>query len=211
MPMVVKKFFKRANKRLRKQSRWLVFVGVVVIVAVSGFIIDRSYMNADYTNLLSTIAEGESRGNYNAYFGNAGNRAIKFTSMPVGEVLNWQRQYVANGSPSSAVGRYQFINTTLAGLVQEMNIDDDAIFDEALQDRLAIKLLERRGVREYLRGRISREQLAHNLSKEWAALPRVIGDNPAASYYAGDGLNKAHVKTEQVLAAIDNLKITRDS
>lgn len=162
-------------------------------------------MNADYTDLLNTIAEGESRGNYNAYFGKANNRTIKFTEMPVGEVLAWQKEYVASGSPSSAVGRYQFIDSTLRGLIQEMNIDINAPFDEALQDRLAVRLLERRGVREYLRGKITREELAHNLSKEWAALPRVLGDNPTASYYAGDGLNRAQISVGSLLAVIDNL------
>ena len=61
-------------------------------------------------------------------------------------------------------------------------------------------------MQDYAHGRISREQLAHNLSKEWAALPRVIGGNPDASYYDGDGLNKAHVKVDQVMAAITSLK-----
>lgn len=162
-------------------------------------------MNANYTDLLRVIADGESKGNYNAYFGNAHNASIDFTSMTVGEVLDWQAKFVANGNPSNAVGKYQFIRPTLLGLVDELSIDHTAKFDAALQDRLAIHLLERRGVREYLRGRISREQFAHNLSMEWAALPKVIGDNPRASYYDGDGLNKAHISVERLLAAIESL------
>lgn len=209
--MRVMKNLKRAIRKLCRNERWVIFGAIAAVIIASGILIERSFVNADYTNLLSTIAEGESRGNYNAYFGNVGNTKIRFTEMSLGDVLAWQERYVAEGSPSGAVGRYQFIGPTLRGLVDEMNIDRQTIFDETLQDRLAVRLLVRRGVREYLRGRISREQLAHNLSKEWAALPKVIGDNPAASYYAGDGLNKAHVKTEQVLAVIDNLKITRDS
>lgn len=205
MIRVVKKYLKRVSKRLRKQKRWLVLAVLPAVIVTSGFMIERSYMNADYTDLLNTIAEGESRGNYNAYFGKANNRTIKFTEMPVGEVLAWQKEYVASGSPSSAVGRYQFIDSTLRGLIQEMNIDINAPFDEALQDRLAVRLLERRGVREYLRGKITREELAHNLSKEWAALPRVLGDNPTASYYAGDGLNRAQISVGSLLAVIDNL------
>ncbi len=164
-------------------------------------------MQIYYDDLLATIARGESKGNYNAYFGNTGNREIEFTSMSVAQVLDWQRQFVAEGHASSAVGKYQFINTTLAGLVREMNISRDEKFSPALQDRLAIRLIERRGVRDYMRGRISREQFAHNLSQEWAALPRVIGDgDPAASYYAGDGLNRAHVSVDEVLVAIESLQ-----
>ena len=173
----------------------------------AGFLLERNTMSANYSELLSIIAEGESKGNYNAYFGHAGNTSIGFTNMTVGEVLQWQHDFVAGGQPSSAVGKYQFIRPTLEGLVHEMHINMNEIFDARLQDKLAIHLLERRGVREYLRGRISREEFAHNLSKEWAALPRVIGANPGASYYDGDGLNKAQVSVDTLLAAIETLRM----
>lgn len=188
---------------------------MIVVAALllfgAGLLIERNTMNVNYTELLSTIAEGESKGNYNAYFGNAGNASIRFTNMTVAEVMRWQRDFVASGKPSNAVGKYQFMGTTLAGLVDEMNIDPHTKFDEALQDRLAIRLIERRGAREYLRGAISREQFAHNLSMEWAALPRVIGDDPNASYYAGDGLNKSHISVSTVLAAIESLNAPKNA
>jgi len=196
---------KRKNRR--KIRRYALVAGVVFVAAfvlISG----REASNVNYTGLLNTIAEGESKGNYNAYYGSAGNSEILFTAMTVQQVLDWQQAYVERGSPSNAVGKYQFVRPTLAGLVREMNIKGDAQFDEALQDRLAIRLLERRGVRDYVRGRISREQLAHNLSMEWAALPRVIGGNPEASYYDGDGLNAVQVSIDQILAAIDSLRVT---
>ena len=186
-------------------KRYAVLAGVFVVL-IGLIIIERNTMNANYTGLLNTIAQGESNGNYNAHFGNAGNTAIDFTSMPVGDVVKWQSEYVALGNPSSAVGRYQFIQPTLEGLLDEMNISRDEIFNEAMQDRLAVRLLERRGVREYLRGRMTREQFAHNLSKEWAALPKVIGNNPSASYYDGDGLNKALVSIPETMSAIDSLR-----
>jgi len=180
---------------------------VVILVAVA-FIAGREENNVNYTGLLNTIAAGESKGNYNAYYGNAGNQGVDFTSMTVQQVLDWQHDYVQRGNPSNAVGKYQFIRPTLDGLVREMKIRGDARFDEGLQDRLAIRLLERRGIHDYMRGRISREQLAHNLSMEWAALPRVIGGNPEASYYDGDGLNAGRVSVDQILAAIDSLRRT---
>lgn len=181
-------------------------VAAVFMIAAAGIVIERNKVTANYTELLSIIAQGESKGNYDAYFGNATNTELRFTDMTVAEVLVWQKQFVEQGSPSNAVGKYQFIRPTLAGLVRELDIDKSARFDEALQDRLAIRLLERRGVHDYLAGRISREQLAHNLSKEWAALPRVIGGDPSSSYYAGDGLNHSRVSVDQVLTAIDSLK-----
>ncbi|MCA9339763.1 MAG: hypothetical protein KDA17_02520 [Candidatus Saccharibacteria bacterium] len=206
------KSMKKKIRRIVRRAKRIRSGGVVAVAVLllfgAGFLIERNVVNANYTELLSTIAEGESKGNYNAYFGHAGNTSIDFTNMTVGEVLQWQHDFVAGGQPSNAVGKYQFIRPTLEGLVNELGVGRDGLFDEALQDRLAIHLLERRGVREYLRGHITREQFAHNLSMEWAALPRVIGRNPGASYYDGDGLNKAQVSIDVVLAAIDSLRGT---
>lgn len=157
------------------------------------------------TALLDTIAKGESRGNYNAYYGNAGNTEIKFTEMTVGEVLAWQKEFVDKGSPSSAVGKYQFIQPTLEGLVKEMKVDRTAKFDAQLQDRLAKRLLERRGLNDYVKGKISREEFAHNLSKEWAALPTVLGDKPDQSYYAGDGLNHVQIAIDEIFNGISSI------
>lgn len=158
-----------------------------------------------YNKLLNLIARGESGGNYNAYFGHAGNRKIVFADMTVGEVLAWQDEFVRRGSASSAVGRYQFINTTLRGLMEELSVGVSARFDAKLQDRFARQLVDQRGAADYVAGHISAEQFAHNLSQEWAALPRVLGDHPEASYYDGDGLNKARIKVDELLAAIHTL------
>lgn len=158
--------------------------------------------SAAYQPLLATIAKGESRGNYNAHYGQAGNTSVRFTDMTISQVLQWQQDFVAQGSPSSAVGRYQFVRPTLAGLVEQRGIDGEARFDEAMQDELAVALLERRGVRQYVAKQLSREELAANLAKEWAALPKVIGDRPEESYYAGDGLNEARISIDEVFSAI---------
>ncbi len=155
--------------------------------------------------LLALIAKAESKGNYNAYFGNAGNTDIKFTEMPVGEVIKWQQDFIAAGNASSAVGRYQFISTTLAGLVQQLHIDANQPFNEAMQDGLAIALLERRGATEYVNNQIDGRQFAAELAKEWAGLPKVLGDRPEQSYYAGDGLNRSLVRVDEVLQAVGKI------
>lgn len=159
-----------------------------------------------YRPLLSVIADAESHGNYNAYFGNSANKKIKFTKMTVSEVLDWQKSYVRQGSPSSAVGRYQFINSTLAGLVRQLKIDKNQKFDESMQDRLAITLLERRGAVAYVNREISKHDFAANLAQEWASLPRITGQSPGDSYYQSDGLNRALVKPKKVLEAVDQVK-----
>lgn len=159
-----------------------------------------------YTPLLNTIAKGESNGNYNAHYGNASNSSIRFTDMTVGQVLAWQDEFVRQGNPSSAVGKYQIIQPTLSGLVQKLGIDLNEKYDEGMQDRLAIALLERRGALEYATNKLSRQQFAANLAMEWAALPKIIGSNPEQSYYAGDGLNKVQVSIAEVYRALDNIQ-----
>lgn len=159
-----------------------------------------------YIPLLNTIAKGESNGNYNAYFGNAGNSTIVFTNMPISDVIKWQENFIIQGNPSNAVGKYQFIEPTLKDLVRTLSIEKHSKFDAKLQDRLAIALIERRGVLDFVNNKISRQEFAHNLSKEWAALPKAIGPNPEQSYYAGDGLNKVQVTIDEVYASLGSLE-----
>ena len=204
----VRRVWRRVGSRDIRRVYGQVLVAAVIAIAVgaASLAVKKETEIVNYSGLLDTIAMGESKGNYNAYYGNATNADIDFTIMSVGEVLAWQNDYVAQGHPSSAVGKYQFINATLQGLVSELGVSYDDKFDEVLQDRLAVRLLERRGVHDYVRGKITREQLAHNLSKEWAALPKVIGDNPESSYYDGDGLNKVQISIDEVFVAIANLR-----
>ena len=201
------------TRRVRKVTRWLqkrpavFWIGIVFVAALIAYTIGsmNQRLQVDPVSakpLLDLIARVESKGNYNAYFGNAGNTSITFTEMSVDQVMQWQEDFIAAGHPSSAVGRYQIISTTLKGLVQQLNIDTNQPFNEAMQDKMAVALLERRGATEYVNNQIDEQQFAAELAKEWAALPRVVGDRPEQSYYAGDGLNKALVKVDEVLRAV---------
>ncbi|MDB5177027.1 MAG: hypothetical protein JWN75_695 [Candidatus Saccharibacteria bacterium] len=174
------------------------------VIAYSSYIEHRRLTvdPATYAPLLQLIAKAESNDNYNAYFGNAGNASVDFTKMSIAQVMKWQAEYVAQGKASNAVGKYQIVSTTLSGLVRHLGIDVKQKFDKTMQDSLAIALLERRGSELYVNNEISRDQFAANIAKEWAALPKVIGENPNESYYASDGLNKSRVKVDDVLKAI---------
>lgn len=208
----LRKKIKQFKKRVKKHAP-LIAAGAVVIFM--GFLAYAEYMSnkrasvdpAVYTPLLHLIAKAESNGNYNAYFGKPNNDSVDFTAMSVADVLEWQAEFVAQGNPSSAVGRYQIINTTLEGLVRELEIDTTKKFDKNMQDMMAVALLERRGSVEYVNEELSREEFAANLAKEWAALPKVIGDDPEKSYYAGDGLNQSHVPVADILATIDRIDV----
>jgi muramidase (phage lysozyme) len=138
------------------------------------------------------IAAKESGGDYNVM---VGGQKMDLTNMSIADVLAMQQQRIAGGQ-NSAAGKYQIINSTLKGLVAEGGIDTSAKFDQQMQDRLADMLIQKRGYSDYKSGKMSKEQFATNLSKEWAALPSGPGNQ---SYYAGVGNNKAHYSWDQVM------------
>lgn len=197
----------RKMRSKRNRRRAFVVAGLVLTVFLVAYYMAQPKIDpAAYRPLLDIIAKGESKGNYNAYFGNGGNTSIRFTDMSIAQVLQWQQEYVRQGKASNAVGRYQFLGTTLQGLVQRLGIGTHQRFNEAMQDRLAIALIDRRGAMAYIENKLSREAFAANLAKEWASLPRITGPNPEQSYYQSDGLNKAHVTIAEIYSAIERLK-----
>lgn len=151
-------------------------------------------------SLLDFIAskESESAGGYNAVYGGAqrhwdsySNRHLQGrdpSDCTVGEVMDWQRAAIRDGMASTAIGRYQWISGTLSGQVRELGVSRDTMFDESLQDRLGMGLLERRGLSRFLNGEMSLDAFQNSLAKEWAGLATTSG----RSHYAGDGLNSAH-------------------
>lgn len=195
----------RRRRNARMENSILAGLAIFLIVFVFMNIQNKrlSVDPATYQPLLNLIADVESRGNYNAYYGNAHNSKVDFTNMSIAEVMQWQKKYVSQGSPSSAVGRYQIIDSTLSGLVKELKVDTKEQFDKDMQDKMAIELLERRGSEAYINNEMTQQEFAASLAKEWASLPKVVGKHPNKSYYAGDGLNKALVNKDKVLSAIE--------
>ena len=160
--------------------------------------------------LLQFIRKLESRDDYNSYFGK-GTKAEKIqppkpiSEMTLGEVLEYQNMVRKAGGTSTAVGAYQIIQKTLKQLMRDMNLREDDVFDEALQDKMALKLLERRGLEKFKSGKLSLEKFGENLAKEWASLPvlaptkrRGIEIQPGQSYYKGVGSNKSLVKSDEL-------------
>lgn len=102
------------------------------------------------------------------------------------------------------MGRYQIQMRTAIGALQKAGIDPSKFkFDQAGQDKLFQLLLEGRGYKDFMSGKISKEKFANNLSMEWAALPK---DASGKSFYAGDGTNKAHRGWGETLSQLDALK-----
>ncbi len=163
---------------------------------------------SDYKQLLDFIAKHESNGDYNVVWGRIKKEdrpAKPLTEMTIGEVLAWQDK-IDPHYPSEAAGRYQILEDTLRGLYEFVGLYPDDLFNEENQDELAIGLLRRRGLFDYLDGRITAEKFANGIAKEWASLPCVSGPKKGRSYYGGDGLNRALADVEPFLAAVRSVK-----
>jgi hypothetical protein len=151
--------------------------------------------NADTSSLAGFIGAVESGNSYTKLVGGAEDSSILNKTVT---------QLEAEKGGQFAMGRYQIQMRTAKDALSKAGIDPSTFkFDEAGQDKLFKMLLENRGLNDFMSGKITREQFATNLSKEWAALPK---DASNISYYSGVGGNKAHRTWDETLAALDNLK-----
>jgi len=165
--------------------------------------------------LLTAIRSKEAPKGYGQVYGGIPAREqVDVSKMTVGGVLAWQSSLRKRKiSKSTAAGAYQFIYLTLAQTVKEMGISLDAKFDAALQDKMAVYLMQKRGFNEYLDGKLSPEAFANNLAMEWASVPVVTPIKgakrflqPGDSYYKGDKLNAAHHDPKVFLALVKAIR-----
>lgn len=138
---------------------------------------------------MNFIGKIESGGDYNKLVGGKSKTDPPLTSMTVAEVMAFQSRMKSMGHESTALGKYQIIRGTLAGLVQSGKISPSAKFDQATQDNAALALMKARGRDKFREGKMPADSYANNLAKEWASLPMPDG----RSFYAGTGSNKSLV------------------
>ncbi|MBO6726512.1 MAG: M15 family metallopeptidase [Rhizobiaceae bacterium] len=146
-------------------------------------------------------SEGTDRGDgynetlsYGAFTGGD----VSLVGMTLDEVDALQTQMLRhpdNSWNSSAAGRYQIVRTTLRKLRGELGLTGNELFDEKMQDRMAMHLLEGRGLSRWKAGEITDKQFINNLAKEWASLPNAKG----RGHYKGQ---RAAATPRQVLAAL---------
>jgi hypothetical protein len=152
---------------------------------------------------------GETKGNYNAYFGHVASTE-DLSLYTIAGIYGFQAGMLSRDKRSSAVGRYQFLRKTLQDLQAELNLASSEVFSQALQDRLAMRLLERRGYGAWRPGHISDEEFAHRLSMEWASLPDP--DNDGRSHYDGDSAgNHASTSITAVYAMLQRARGAMDN
>lgn len=152
--------------------------------------------------LLELIAKGEAVQGRDPYLSvYPGHIEPSLTQLTLVEVQQYQRMRISQGFRSSAVGKYQFIQATLRECIGYLNIDPVRIcFTPDVQDALIIARLERvRRYSDWKAKTIATDRFMINLAKEFASIPvpyRMQGSrrivNKGQSFYAGDGLNRAH-------------------
>ena len=168
-----------------------------------------------YAALLDLIADGESGGDYNIVYSGTrvphpenlteyGNKPL--TELSIGDLLNWMDYSVAQGSYSSASGRYQVIRGTLRGAVSAGVVTTGDLYDQTNQDLIANYLLEVRGISRWESGELTDEQFANRLAYEWASLPLVTGPNRGSGAYDADGVNAANHTPEEILSVLRSIK-----
>ena len=142
------------------------------------------------------------------------------TKMTIQEILDWQESIDAVVG-SEAVGRYQIIEDTLRNtnnndanspkgtpLYTRAGLSASDLFTPENQDKLAIALIEGRGLNRYMEGKLSLENFANNLAHEWAGLPLITGPNAGKSAYDGDGLNEAAPNmVQKFISVLNDIKI----
>lgn len=181
----------------------------------------------DKSALLKLIAKHEG-GDYVTI--NGGGKVPDLVSLPIDTILNdlqpkmigasknnkillWKNNKYTKVS-SSAVGRYQFIKSTLQDTLNTTNYDPKVVkFTPAIQDELILKRLETtRQLDAFLNGRISVEQFGLNLAKEFASFPvlasttgqkRVVARGE--TYYAGVEPNRALHSADEIQKFLEQL------
>jgi muramidase (phage lysozyme) len=160
-----------------------------------------------YQPILDVIRKGESNtAGYDALVGS--NKPFGLTGKTLQQVLDIQKERLKTYG-GTAAGGYQILNKNLMGLAAQHKHDlNKTTFDQKTQDTYGRSLMDRRGFKDFLAGKINPDQMRINLAKEWAALP-AKGER---SYYHGTGNNAARVPSKEINDAIaKSLELYRKS
>lgn len=146
---------------------------------------------AGAAQLLSSFTgpEGTSVDGYNTTLANGkltGGK-VNLTGMTLDQIDALQTEMLAhpdNKWNSSALGQYQIVQKTLRTLKDEMGLTGQEVFDEKLQDRMGLALLDRRGYSKWLAGDITDEKFISELRNEWDGLNKVSKSSLVSSLQA---------------------------
>lgn len=159
--------------------------------------------------LLDFIGQIESGNDYAVLWGHHERGLPKpITAMSIADVLTLQRT-LGKKFPSTAAGRYQFMPSTLTGLIATPHLTGKELFSPDMQDRLGYQLLKQRGYADFMARKLTINAFGKHLGQEWASMPMLETTQGAhrrvsagETYYAGDTLNRALVTPEKVEAVL---------
>ena len=151
--------------------------------------------------LLDFIARYESGGNYEIILG--GKIISGLTKATIADVFKLQDAMRAKGMESTAVGRYQYIKSTLESTAKQMGLDPNkAVFDEKTQDAIATHTLRSVGLDQWLAGTMNDGDFLNKVARIWAGIPTTGGK----SFYDKVGSNKAGTTTQTALNTLQGIK-----
>ena len=166
-------------------------------------------------SLLTLIAKGESSAGVDPYTSLwPGTSEPSLVQMTCSEVQRFQQQRLDQGHRSTACGRYQFIKKTLTEAIKVSGIDPlTTRYTPDIQDYLILSILKTyRKLDEWVAGTYTTPRFMIKLSQEFASMPvpyqmqgqsRIV--NKGQSYYAGDGLNKAHHDPDSLFTQLNDI------
>ncbi|HBO38797.1 MAG TPA: type IV secretion protein Rhs [Pasteurellaceae bacterium] len=142
--------------------------------------------------------------------------------MTITEIKTAQKTYIGpNKKHMLAVGIFQMIPATLNDFLRWLNKyksinENSQLFDRKFQDLTPLYFWDKKrsNISAYFKGNKTVEHAAYAIAQEWAsaAVPKdmrtVSGlvSNGNMSYYAGDGLNKAHYSADKTIKALEETK-----
>jgi len=123
--------------------------------------------------------------NYRTLFGNAEEKKTPFknldiTTMSMKNIFDlvkkngkFHKFNLAKGKDTTAIGKYQMVGNTLRdlkdrGILESLGIDDDTLFDENTQDKIAVHLAERR-----VRSKFSMAEARKEMRSEWEGFSKL--------------------------------------
>ena len=157
--------------------------------------------NANQRALLDMLAqaEGTSR-SYGVVFGGGINRDLEQGNLTVQEVIDLGNSATTG---SGATGRYQFMPSTLQGLIRNGVLKPDQKFTPEIQDKAALALIRGRGVDPTKP--LTRDSI-YRLGGEWASLEGGPQMKPGGSY-SYNGRSQVKYSADQALSIYEkNLK-----
>jgi hypothetical protein len=153
--------------------------------------------------LASFVGGAETGGRYDAYNKDGGSGDPTLLQTNISDL----RSYMNRNHPNSsgAVGAYQFMPETAAGLATELGLDPTRTkFTPDVQKQLHMYHLNKLGYSDYVSGKMSKEEFGKNIAQQYRAVP-----DPRTGFTYSDSAasrNRAQVTNAQFLQALEASK-----